>query len=330
MKLIFSLTLAALGGLAAAAALAAPATAADCNAIAKASDRAICANPAAAKADADMRAAFDALIGHSTPADQKVFQNSQSAWLDDRHTDCDYADATEKPAKPAAAAKCVIDESNERGRFLSGQPDEGPGYPGIVPVMREGQGFLWSLHFADPKTPAEKLVNQAIDGNFATVHVGAIGADGSYIDPNDYSDNFDAELRYASPDIISIEVTADYLGKKPGESDEPFHYNLNVNMRTGEQLDYAEAFAPDVLPKLQKECRRQLAEYLQPAKGEAPKDVAARAKALDDAVFSFEEWSFGAKQVTLNMNPGDEDPYECHLPYTLLRKYLKPGFPLPS
>ena len=56
----------------------------------------------------------------------------------------------------------------------------------------------------------------------------------------------------------------------------------------------------------------------------------ARGKALDDAVFAFEEWSFGATQATLNMNPGDEDPYECHLAYTLLRKYLKPGFPLPS
>jgi hypothetical protein len=125
-------------------------------------------------------------------------------------------------------------------------------------------------------------------------------------------------------------VTGDYLSKKSGESDEPFHYNLNVNMRTGEQLLFAQAFTSDVLPKLQKECRRQLAEYLQPAKGEVVKDVVARGKALDDAVFSFAEWSFGATQATLNMNPGDEDPYECHLPYALLRRYLKPGFPLPS
>ena len=101
MKLAIAFGATALAVLAAAT-LTGPASAANCAAATGVTEHAICSNPAVAKADAAMNAAFDALIKQSTPTDQKVFRDSQSAWHDNRDTDCDYADGTEeKPAKIA-------------------------------------------------------------------------------------------------------------------------------------------------------------------------------------------------------------------------------------
>lgn len=328
MQLILSFTLATLGGFAAAIAFSAPAAAADCKLAANATDHAICANPAVAKADADMRAAFDALISASAPADQKVFQSSQQAWLDDRNTDCDYADATEKPAKPAALAACLIKESDERLRFLTGQPDEGPGVPGIAPVMRQGQGFIWSLHFTDATTPAEKLVNGKLDGEVAALHIGKINDKGMYVDPDDYTDDFDANLTYASPALLSVAVNGSHYAPADKQLT-PFAYNLNVDMQAGKVLSFADAFAADALPGLQKQCLAQLSDFVKPAKGDKG-EAAANAKLANAAVADLSWWSFGAKAATINMNPGDEDPYECHFPYPSLRKLIKADFPLPN
>ena len=315
----------------AAAALAGPASAADCSSSKGITDHAICSNPAVAKADAAMNAAFDALIKQSSPADQKVFRDSQSAWHDNRDTDCDYADDTEdKPAKPAALAKCLIGESNDRQRFLTGQPDEGPGASSaIVPVMREGQGFIWSLHFADPKTPAEKLLNDELDGAVAGLHIGITGADGNYVDPDDYTDLFNAELKYASPAFVSVAVDGAHYSPS-AKQDTPFAYNLNVDMQTGKLLTFADAFADDALPQLQAKCMAQLGDFLKPGSDGDTAIVVEDTKTAKTAVADLGWWSFGAKRATITMDPGDEDPYSCHFDYTALRKIIKPGFPLPN
>lgn len=318
-------TLTATGGT-----LAGPAAPANCAAATSITDHAICSNPAVAKADAAMRAAFDALIKQSSPADQLVFQHNQSAWHDNRDTDCDYADATEKPAKPAALAKCLIEESDARRRFLTGQPDEGPGASSpIVPVMRQGQGFIWSLHFVDPKTPAEKLLNEELDGQVAGLHIGKIDADGRSIDPNDYTDMFDAELKYASPALISVAVDGDHFSPTDKQTT-PFAYNLNLDMRTGKQLSFSDAFPAEALPQLEAKCLGQLGDFLKPGIGGDAGMVAENTKLATAAVADLRWWSFGAKWATINMDPGDEDPYVCHFDYQALRKIIKPDFPLPN
>lgn len=330
MKLALALATTALG-LAAVAAFASPAAAADnCASVKKITDHAICSNPAAAKADAAMSAAMVALITQSTPADQRVFRDSQSAWLDDRDTDCDYADATEKPAKPAAVAKCVIGESNERLRFLTGQPDEGPGAASaIVPVMREGQGFIWSFHFVDPKTPAETLLNAKLDGDVASLHIGKTGADGNYVDPDDYTDLFDAELKYASPTFMSVAANGAHYSPSD-KQDTPFAYNLNIDMQAGKLLTFADAFSDDALPPLQAKCMAQLGDFLKPGSDGDKAIVVEDTKTAKTAVADLSWWSFGAKRATIVMDPGDEDPYACHFDYAMLRKIIKPGFPLPK
>lgn len=327
LALVIATAALALGGT---AALAGPSAAADCSSVKGITDYAICANPAVAKSDAAMRAAFDALIALSAPQDQEVFRKSQSAWHDDRDLNCDYADDTEKkPAKPAVLAKCLIEESDARRRFLTGQPDEGPGASSqIVPVVREGQGFTWSLHFVDPKTPAEKLVNDKLDGEVASLHIGKIDASGVYLDPNDYTDNFDAELRYASPALMSVEVVGSRFS--PTDKQEtPIAYNLNVDMQAGRVLTFADAFSDDALPQLQAKCMAQLGDFLKPGPKGDTAIVAEDTKIAKTAVGDLAWWSFGAKRVTITMDPGDEDPYACHFDYAALRKLIKPGFPLP-
>jgi uncharacterized protein YecT (DUF1311 family) len=323
MKLILSFSLAAAGGIALAvgSAFAGPAAAANCASVTNITDHAICSNPAVAKADAAMTAAFEALIKPSSPPDQKVFRDSQSAWHDDRDSDCDYADATEKPAKPAAVAKCVIGESNERQRFLAGQPDEGQGATSaIVPVMREGQGFIWSFHFADPKTPAEKLLNTKLDGEVAGLHIGKTGADGNYVDP---------ELKYASPTFVSVAVDGGHFSPSD-KKDTPIAYNLNIDMQSGKLLTFADAFPDDALPQLQTKCMAQLGDFLKPEANGDTAIVAEDTKIAKTAVSDLSWWSFGAKQATIVMDPGDEDPYACHFDYAALSKIIKPGFPLPK
>ena len=329
MKLVVAVTTAALG-LLAATALTSPAAAADCASVKNITDHAICVNPEVAKADTAMNAAFDALIKQSAPADQKVFEDSQKAWHDDRDTDCDYADASDKPAKPAAVAKCVIGESNERLRYLTGQPDEGPGATSaIVPVMREGQGFIWSFHFVDPKTPAETLLNTKLDGEVAALHIGKTGADGIYLDTNDYTDNFDAELKYASPTFMSVAVVGAHFSPTD-KKDTPVVYNLNIDIQAGKLLTFADAFSDDALPQLQTKCMAQLGDFLKPGSDGDKAIVVEDTKTAKTAVSDLSWWSFGAKQATIVMDPGDEDPYTCHFDYAMLRKIIKPGFPLPK
>ena len=320
--------------IAAAAALLAPAgaltpfpaiaaTAIACSASGAAATRtAICRNAQLRSADADMEAAFNALLAAASPDDARVFQDSQKAWLDDRDTDCD-TDTIGTPAKPAKLVACIAGEDAERTRFLAGQPAAGPGAPDeIVPVMREGHGFIWSFRFADPQSAAETLVDAKLDGEVAALHVG------DPADDNDYTDNFDAELNYASPDFLSASVVGDHLASG-GKPDQSFDYNLNVDMQTGKLLTFADAFAAGLLPRLQRQCATQLRADVQPGPNLTAADAKTTKDQLDAYVANLDKWSFGAREATINLDPGDEDPYVCHLSYASLRPMVNAGFPLP-
>jgi len=285
--------------------------------------KAICADAASRASDATMRTAYEALLKQSTPADQKVFADSQSAWLDDRDTDCDTVDDTDTPAKPAEIAACATKESDARYKYLAGHPNEGPGASdAIIPVMREGQGFIWSLRFAEAKTPAEKLINDKLDAQLADIHIGKPD------DSNDYTDNFYAELSYASPDFVSIAVDGSKI--VPGSDAKQFDYNLNVDMKTGKLLTFDDAFGADAASKLQGLCEKQLGEFLALPSydgsdtGPKPKTV------LDAKLADLSQWAFGASEASIVMDPGDEDAYTCKLAYADLKPMLKAGFPLPQ
>jgi len=304
---------------------AAAATTAACTAGGAAPTRAaICRNAGLRGADTKMAAAFETLLAASSPADRAVFEDSQRAWLDDRDTDCD-ADTDGTPAKPGSLVTCLAGEDAERTRFLAGQPEAGPGTPDrIVPVMREGHGFIWSFRFADPRTAAEKLVDDRLDGEIAALHIGKTA------DVDDYSDNFDAELNYASADFLSASVVGDHLAPTPDKAVLTFDYNLNVDMRSGRLLGFSDAFPATALTGLQQKCAVELHDYLEPGPGQTAADAKAAKDQLDAYVANLDKWSFGATEARINLDPGDEDPYVCHLSYETLRPLAKAGFPLPA
>jgi uncharacterized protein YecT (DUF1311 family) len=290
---------------------------------AAATQHAICRSPALAKVDVAMNSALEALLAASTPADAQVFRDSQKYWLDDRDADCDAADDSGKPAKPAALEACVRAEDLDRTRFLLGGPAEGPGTgSNVIPVMREGQGFIWSFRFSDPKTPGETLVDQKLDATVAGLHIGKIG------DDSDYTDSFNADLKYASPVFLSASVDGEHVSPG-GTNNQQFDYNLNVDMQSGKLLTTGDAFAPTTVAKLQKQCAGERRDYLKLIAGESAADRAADQKKLNDLVADLSQWSFGATAALVNLDPGDEDPYICHFPYKTLRPLLLPGFPLP-
>jgi uncharacterized protein YecT (DUF1311 family) len=285
--------------------------------------RAICHSPALGKADAAMNAALAALLAAATPADAQVFRDSQKYWLDDRDTDCDSTDDAGTPAKPAKLAACIQKEDAERLRFFTGAPAEGPGATDrIVPIMREGQGFIWSFRFADPKTPGETLIDQKLDAAVAGLHIGKLG------DDSDYTDSFNADLKYASPVFLSASVDGEHVSPG-GTNNQQFDYNLNVDMQSGKLLTTADAFAPPTVAKLQQQCTSERRDYLKLIASESAADQAADRKKLNDMVADLSQWSFGASAALVNLDPGDEDPYICHFPYKTLRPLLQPGFPLP-
>lgn len=320
MKLSILLAGAGFVGLCAALTVAGPADAAACSATASAAAKALCSNPKLQQADQDVTAAFDAALALTPEADKAALQEAQKVWREDRDTNCSYADDGESPAKPKALASCLAAESRTRVRYLSGLPEAGPGSGDrMVPVIKQGtQGFISSLRFADPKNEGEKLINTKLDGELAGLHIGTVNK------PDDYSDDLYAELTYADPHLVSIEVSGSHF-TPADKSLQPFEYNLNVDLDNGKALGFSDAFTPDLLPRLQKLCIGQLGDYFA-----LSDDKAADRKTVEALVADLGQWSFGADKATITIDPGDEDPYQCHFGYGELRPLIRPGFPLPS
>jgi hypothetical protein len=212
--------------------------------------------------------------------------------------------------------------------LLAGLPEEGPGPAAkIVPlIIADSAGDSVSLRFVNPRTTGEKLLNQLLDEQTAKLHI---------TDPA-YSDYLKVSLKYASPTLISVEVlgtagrTNDNAGAGAADGAGYFDYNLNIDMRGGRQLTLETAFVPDALPRLQKSCFAQLKSYFARSEGETPIEAAANRMTAKAAIADLTHWSFGSTMATITMDPGDEDPYSCSFDYPWLRKFLKPGFPLPK
>ena len=141
-----------------------PAFAFDCANARTASEKAICADPAARDADAQMAQAFGQLVAGASPAERAAATQSQVKWLEERDKAC--ADLK----RPELAA-CLKRESDARRIYLVGQPENGPGYSGRIAASaryeKGGKGRaeidLRLLKVVDPKTPADRAFNASVD-----------------------------------------------------------------------------------------------------------------------------------------------------------------------
>jgi uncharacterized protein len=137
-----------------------PGWAFDCSRASSASEKAICADPAALTADAELGKAYKALLASAPQAGWSAVVASETRWLNSRDGDC--ADQ-----KGAAQSACLKTATERRRAFLAGAPDAGPGAPGrMAPLIRIENGRVGKadidfefLTFPAPATVGERAFN---------------------------------------------------------------------------------------------------------------------------------------------------------------------------
>jgi len=325
---------AALGLAAAGLALTAPgAFAFDCKRAASASEKAICADPAALAADADLSKAFEALRVASDPKARAQLVAAEVAWLARRDAQC-------SDQKGAALSACLAAQSRTRLAFLTGAPEVGPGAPGrIAPaflMQKGGKGRadidVQTLRFVDPTSAAARAFNAAVD---------RLSSDLEEPDKDDpQADKFayawSMRLAYASPRLISAH--ADGYSYSGGAHPNSYSANVNVDVGRGREATLDDLLDKPAAQKIFALCVGQVRDK---KKENGAWDENSEAwgekqlvKNVAEASADLKSWSFGADAATIGydpyaVGPYSDGPYECKIAYAVLRPLARPDFPLP-
>lgn len=312
----------------------APAHAFDCAKAASASEKAICADPAALAADADLGKAFEALRAAADPKSRAGLAAAEVAWLRRRDADC-------SDQKGPALSACLASESRARLAFLTGAPQAGPGTPGrLAPVFRMQKGGkgradidIQLLEFVDPATPAQRAFNAAMKTLWDDVQ------EPEKDDPasDRYASVWSLRLAYASPRLISahVEGYSDTGGAHPNSSTA----NVNIDVAQGREATFDALLDKAGAQKVAALCLKQVRDQKHEREGSDEQTDADSLKSLADNVAQssadLKVWSFGADSATLDYDPYTvgayaEGAFQCVIPYATLRPLAKPGFPLPE
>ena len=313
--------------------LASPALAFDCGKARSASEKAICADPAALRSDAAMSEAFGALVAGRTAPEKAQATQGQVRWLRERDNQC-------SDQKGAGLSACLERVSDSRRAFLLGQPEAGPGASGrLAPWFRYEKGGkaratidLQLIKFVDPKTPAERAFNAAADKL-----VGPLDQPETY-DPaaDHYVYERDMRLVFASPKLISAHMSAyqDVGGAHPGS----YTGNVNIDVAAGREAQFDDLLdargADKVFALCLKAVQAQRKEKLGADAPSDAQDLADLAKNVREATGKLGAWSFEADKVSITYDPyavGSyaEGAYDCEIPYSVLKPLARPAFPLP-
>ena len=296
-----------------------PALAVDCGHPVAASDTAICNDSQLEALEITLGNALKVALDNSRAPDRDTLTANQAAWIDGRAGDCENGPGGAK-ATPTELRQCLLDDTNTRIKYLTGQPLEGPGAPDpMVPQLFAGkdQSFLTAMRFVDPKSPGEKLFNHLVYEQMKDLHLAQ--------DENDITDAFTLTLQYASAALISANIDMAYLGPSYAHP-MPYNYAINVDLAAAKELKIADALDAPAIQQIQQQCEAQLADLITPHEGGAQ-----RKDDIDQMVADLSHWTFGAKQAVI----ADEDyfsngPFSCTIGYDVLRPLLKAGFPLPN
>jgi uncharacterized protein YecT (DUF1311 family) len=326
------MTRAVVAGFGLAALAASPALALDCQRASSASEKAICADPAALAADADLGKAFAALHASLDPKAKSQLGAAEVAWLALRDSNC--ADV-----KAAALGACLARETRGRIAFLSGAPDSGPGAPGrLAPVFRMQKGAkgrtdidVQLLKFVDAATPAERAFNGAVD--HLTNDLENPGKDDALADQWSYM--WSMRLAYASPKLISAHADGDsFMG---GAHPNSYSVNINVDVARGREATFADMLDKPAADKIFALCLKQVRDEKTAREGSADDDADAAktlAVSVAEATGDLKAWSFGADAATISYDPYAvgayaEGAFSCSAPYATLRPLARADFPLP-
>jgi uncharacterized protein YecT (DUF1311 family) len=325
-------TRAFLVGFGLAALAASPALALDCQRATTASEKAICADPAALAADADLGKTFAALHAAFDPKAKSQLGAAEVAWLALRDSNC-------AEEKGSALGACLARETRARIAFLSGAPDAGPGAPGrLAPVFRMQKGGkgrtdvdVQLLKFADAATPAERAFNAAVDR--LTNDLENPSKDDPLADQWSYT--WSMRLAYASPKLLSAHAEGgSFMG---GAHPNSYSVNINVDVARGREATFADMLDKPAANKIFALCMKQVRDEKTEREGSADDDSDA-AKTLADSVAEatgdLKAWSFGADAATISYDPYAvgayaEGAFSCSAPYATLRPLARADFPLP-
>lgn len=316
----------------AAASCAAPAYAFDCKRAASASEKAICADPAALAADADLGKAFETLRAATDPKLRAGLVGAEVAWLRRRDSDC-------SDQKGTALSACLATQSRARLAFLNGAPEAGSGAPGrLAPVFRMQKGGkgktdidIEILKFADPSTPAQRAFNAAADKLSSDLEE----PDKDEQDVATYAFDVSMRLTYASPRLISAHAKeySDFGGAHPNFNSA----NINIDVTLGRAATFDDLLDKPGAQKVFALCLKQVRDERR-ERGDEEEMAADDLKALTDSVAKASAdlgvWSFGADAATLSYDPYvvgayAEGAFDCTIPYATLRPLAKTSFPLP-
>ena len=305
----------------------------DCTKAETASEKAICADPAALAADAALSDAFKTLRTSLSPSQSAELLKSQQSWVKQRDNNC-------SESTPAELAKCLKDQSDSRAKSFNTKPQAGPGGFGtLVPFFRSevgGKGKtkveILVYKFANPSDAAQKSFNTEIDKMIGDVQ--QPGADDSQSDSFDFS--LDMSLDYVSPKLISAHTaTSSYLG---GAHPNNQSTTINIDVKKGAVAKFEDFLDNTSSTKIAALCTKQILQQKKESQGadvdlsedtlkklsddiaNANKDLALWTFAADKAEIQYDQYVVGAYA---------EGAFSCDITYSDLRPLVKKDFPLP-
>lgn len=310
---------------------AAPALAMDCKAARTDIEKAICASPEAVAADAAMVAAYNALRERLAPADREALLVSQRAWIKRRGFGCE----SDKPAY----AQCLANETSQRRAFFEARAEAGPGVDSaLIPVIvaRPGKPRDWEidvelLKFVEPKTPGEMTFNAEVAKMLKD-----IPTDRKEIERNQtWSHDVWMRLTWLSPRLLSSRIEGyEFSGGAHGN---PSTIGLNIDMKSGRKLAFADGFDKAAQEKLTEACMAQIVPEKVKRGMDAPKgdELKTLRQGVDEGLAILDTWNFTPKGATIvyghyAIGSYAEGTYECDVPLARLKELAKKDFPLPQ
>lgn len=316
-------------GLLAALVVAGPAQAFDCAKAATPTQKAICAAPAARAADEAMAKAFAVAIANLSASDRTTALAAQIEWIGERDRSC------EPGAKPKLAA-CLAGQSAIRRAYLAAEPEAGPGAPGrLAPLFRVEKGDdakarinLQVLRYPAPATPAERAFNAAVERAVGPLDqpTGDVAGD----NPWEYVRSM--RLAYASPRLVSAHLAA--YNSTGGAHPSAYSTDINILVDEGREAKLADLLDARSQQKMFDFCLKSLRMQKKARLGEDLPFEYNLPEAVAGATQKLDAWSFGPNSATISydayaVGTYAEGPYDCVIPYSLLKPLARPDFPLP-
>ena len=302
----------------------------DCKQAATASEKAICADPAALASDTALSDAFKTLRASLSASQAAELLKSQQSWVKQRDSNCGES-------TPADLAKCLKEQTDLRAETFNTKPKAGPGGFGtLVPFFRSevgGKGKtkvqIQVYKFANPSDAAQKTFNKEIDKLIGDIPL-------ANADDDSFDFSVDMSLDYVSPKLISAHTaTSSYLGG-PHPSNQST--TINIDVRKGAVAKFKDFLDNPAATKIAALCAKQVLQQKKESQGadlDLSEDTLKKlSEDIANANNHLELWTFAADKAEIQydqyvVGAYSEGAFACDIPYSDLRPVVKKDFPLP-